>query len=67
MGRTKKDFINELIETAQDSVWKNELALLYSEKFGTDDKDKELKINSCKHAIEKDKEYIDFLKCELSE
>ena len=28
--KNKSDFIQELIQTAQDSIWKNELALKYT-------------------------------------
>lgn len=62
----KITFIKSLIETAQTTVWKNELALAYNEKFG-DGKDKEEKEKSGRHAIEKDLAYIKFLEeqCEL--
>jgi len=61
--KNKSDFIQELIQTAQDSIWKNELALKYTELHGEGtDEEKQLKIKACKYAIEKDTEYIEFLK-----
>lgn len=65
MERLKSDIIKELITTAQDNVWKNELALEYNDKFG-EGKDKEEKKKGTERAIKKDLEYIDFLKVELS-
>lgn len=65
MERTKADFIKELLTTAQDSVWRNTLAMQFAEKFG-EGKDKDEKVTACKHAIEKDTEYIKFLKVELA-
>jgi len=63
----KKEFIGELIETAQKTMWKNELAIKYNEQFG-EGKDKEEKTKSATHAIEQDKQYISFLEtCRLSE
>lgn len=65
--RTKNSFIKELIITAQDSIWKNEMALEYTKIYGEGtEQEKELKIKSCEHAIKKDKEYIEFLKSKLS-
>jgi len=61
----KKTFIKEvLMKTAQETIWKNELALEYNEKFG-EGKDKEEKSKSAEHAIEKDKEYIAWLQEQL--
>lgn len=64
----KLTFTKGLIQTAQETIWKNELALAYNEQFG-EGKDKEEKEKSALHAIEKDKEYIKFLEkqCELLE
>lgn len=61
----KAEFILGLIQTAQETIWKNELALAYNEKFG-EGLDKEEKAKSAFYAIEKDKEYIDFLTIELN-
>lgn len=66
MAKSKNDFINELIQTAQDSIWKNELALEYTELYGEGtEAEKKLKIDGCNHAIKKDQEYIEFLKSKL--
>lgn len=64
MERTKKDFIKELLITAQDNIWKNELTLLYAEKT-PEDKEKAMKIKATEHAIKKDKEYLEFLTTQL--
>lgn len=60
METTRTDFIKGLIKTAQETIWKNELALEYNEKFGQG-KDKEEKEKACNEAIAKDKEYLSFL------
>lgn len=60
----KITFIKGLIQTAQETIWKNELALEYNEKFG-EGKDKEEKAKSAAHAIEKDKQYIAWLQEQL--
>lgn len=60
MAKSKEQFIQELIETAQENVWKNELAKLFAQEFG-DTADKDVKIKACEHAIKKDLEYIQFL------
>lgn len=59
----RNDFINELISEAQKNIWKNELAIAYKEK--NPDKS-ELSIKATEEHIKRDKEYIDFLQCELS-
>lgn len=65
MERTKAELIKELLVTAQDSVWRNQMAMNFAEKYG-EGKDKDEKITACKHAIQKDTEYINFLKVELA-
>lgn len=61
--KNRPEFIQELIQTAQESIWKNELAMKYTEAHGEGtDEEKKLKIEACKHAIKKDTEYIEFLK-----
>lgn len=55
----KQRFIEELIKTAQETIWKNELAMSYNEKYGGND---ETKRKACEEAIKKDNEYISFLK-----
>lgn len=60
----KREFIESLIKTAQESIWKNELAKDFTEKFDKS-KDKATKIKSCEHAIQKDTEYITFLREKL--
>ena len=67
MEHTKRQFIESLINTAQETIWKNELALAYTEKYGIDGADKEVKIKSCKHALTQDSEYIKFLQSQLDE
>lgn len=64
METAKRKFIEGLIETAQESIWKNELTKDYVEKF-SEGKDKIAKIKSCEHAIKKDMEYISFLREKL--
>jgi hypothetical protein len=59
----KENYIKELIKTAQESIWKNELAKEFTEKFGG--KDKDVKIKATEHAIAKDEEYIAFLRDHL--
>lgn len=63
MKKTFNEYVEELIQTAQESIWKNEMAIEYTNTFqeGTE-KDRELKIEACNHAIKRDKEYIEFLK-----
>lgn len=50
-----------MIQTAQEMVWKNELAMDYNEKFG-EGNDQITKRKSCEEAIKKDLAYIEFLK-----
>lgn len=59
---TKKDFINKLIQDAQENIWKNELAIAYKEL--NDDKS-ELNIEATKEHIKRDNEYIAFLQGQL--
>lgn len=67
MGKTKTEFIEELIQTAQDAVWKNELVIKYRQANPSGDEKKDIvDIKACEHSIEKDKEYIEFLKNENS-
>lgn len=64
MARTKKQFIKELIETAQDNIWKCELKLSYlGEPESNPDKEQ---ANAARLTIEKDTNYIAFLKKELA-
>lgn len=63
MERTK--FIKSLIESAQENIWKNELAIEYTKKFSEEGADKDVKLKACNHALEKDKEYITFLEEKL--
>lgn len=65
MEKTKVEYIKYLIGSARDSMWKNELAALYNEKFG-EGKDKEEKAKATAHAIVKDQEYIKFLEEQLA-
>lgn len=53
-----------MIATAQDTIWKNELALDYNEKFG-EGNDQITKRKACEEAIKKDLQYIGFLKEQL--
>lgn len=62
MVKSKTDFIKELIETAQESTWKNELAMEYAKRFAPNDKERDEKVKACEFAIKKDAEYMDFLK-----
>lgn len=64
MARTKKDYIRELREVAQDNIWKCEL-ILKRVSDSTDATDME-KRNNAKMNIEKDTEYIAFLDAELA-
>ena len=66
MEEGKRKFIEKLIETAQESVWKNELARDFAQKFA-EGKEKETKIKACEHAIKQDEQYISFLKEYLPE
>jgi hypothetical protein len=64
MERTKSQYIKELIETAQDNIWKCELKIkLLGEATSNADKEQ---LNAAKLTIEKDTEYIAFLKGELA-
>lgn len=66
MGKTKRDFINDLIETAQCNVWKSELVIKFRQENPSEDPKKDsVDIKASEHAIKKDLEYIDFLKKEL--
>lgn len=68
MGRTKKEFIEELIQTAQDAVWKNELVIAYRQTNPSGDEKKDtVDIKACEHSIEKDKSYIGFLYGQLDQ
>lgn len=60
----KNNFIKELIRQAQENIWKNELAIAYKEKY-PDVSD--LSIKATQEHIKRDKDYIEFLLCELSE
>lgn len=61
MEKTKRDFINELIATAQETTWKNELAMEYARQFAPNDKERDEKVKACEHAIKQDTSYIEFL------
>ncbi len=65
MERTKRQFIEELLVTAQDNVWKNQLAYDYNEEFAVEGKEKDEKKQATSHAIDRDLEYIEFLKKQL--
>lgn len=64
----KQEYIQSLIQTAQETIWRNELAAKYNEQFG-EGKDKEEKAKATAQAIEKDLQYIAFLQdqCESVE
>lgn len=67
MEHSKRKFIESLITTAQETIWKNELALAYTEKYGIEGSEKDVKIKACKHALVQDNEYIKFLQSQLDE
>lgn len=58
MERTRQEYIKELIQVAQENIWRNELYL----KYYSDDK---VKTDSAKEHIKRDSEYIENLKKEL--
>jgi hypothetical protein len=58
MERTRQEYIKELIQVAQENIWRNELYL----KYYSDDK---VKADSAKEHIKRDSEYIENLKKEL--
>lgn len=62
MAKSKTDFIKELIDTAQETTWKNELAMEYAKQYAPNDKERDEKVKACEYAITKDKEYITFLR-----
>lgn len=62
MERTRQDYIKELIQTAQENIWRNELFL----KYYADTAD-EVQKNAAKEHIKRDNDYIEKLQCELSE
>lgn len=57
-------FIEELIVNAQRSIWKNELAIAYSEA-GLSTTVTPLNIEATKDIIKRDGEYIEFLNKQL--
>lgn len=64
--RIKKEFITELIKDAQDSIWKNELAVAYNEQHPNENKSKSIEqIGAAKLAMEKDIVYLAFLREQL--
>lgn len=63
----KSNYIKSLIQTAQETIWRNELAKEYAIKFADSDKDREEKVKGCDLAIEKDHQYIAFLNEKLVE
>lgn len=60
MERTREQYIKELIQNAQENIWRNELFL----KYYSDDSDK-VKIDSAKEHIKRDSKYIENLKKEI--
>jgi hypothetical protein len=62
MARTRKEYINELIQNAQENIWQRELAIAYKQKIGEGD----LNVDAALHNNKRDEEYIAFL-CESLE
>lgn len=59
---TRNNFINSLIQTAQENIWKNQLAIAYKK----DDKNtSDLNIAATEDHIKRDLAYIHFLKSNL--
>lgn len=68
MEEGKRKFISEvLIPTAQQSIWKNQLAKEYNAKFASEGNDKITKDKACDEALKKDAEYMEFLNAQLSD
>lgn len=59
MAKTRKEYLRELIEVAQEGIWKNELFLKYNKDLPED------KIKAAQEYIKRDEEYINFLRGEL--
>lgn len=58
----RNELIDKLINDAQVNIWTNELAMKFTEEdANAPEKDKKLKIEACKHHIERDTAYISFL------
>ena len=55
---TKKEFIQEWLNTIQGNIWKNEEILAFQE--AQEDKDS-TKIDATKHNIEQDKKSLEFM------
>lgn len=68
MAKSKREFIQELIDTAQENIWKNELVIKYRQANPSGDEKKDtVDLKACEHSIEKDKAYIDFLYGQLNQ
>ena len=68
MGKTKREFIEELIQTAQNNVWKCELAVAFREANPSgDDKKDSMDKKAAEINAQKDKEYIKFLNAQLKD
>lgn len=65
MKTSKLNFIEDLIDTANRSIWKNELAIAYSEG-GFSTAATPLNIEATKDIIKRDKEYVIFLEEEYN-
>lgn len=54
--RTRNEFLDELKQSAQESIWKNELAIEYAKDNASD-----INIKATEEFIKRDKAYIEFL------